>query len=85
MLKYRLVHLTGGLAGRVHDMDAEELVLGRDPQAAQVVFPPEDGTVSRRHAVLRMHHGRLLVRDLSIHGLAFYLNPWLSPIPPAAQ
>jgi ABC-type multidrug transport system ATPase subunit/predicted component of type VI protein secretion system len=64
MQKYRLVHLSGGLAGRVRDVDATELVLGRDPSAAQVVFPPEDGTVSRRHALVRWHDGRLLVRDL---------------------
>ena len=43
---------------------ADELVLGRDPEAAQIVFPPEDGTVSRRHALLRVQDGHLLVRDL---------------------
>jgi ABC transport system ATP-binding/permease protein len=63
-MKYRLVHLTGGLAGRVRDVDTEEIVLGRDPQAAQVVFPPDDGTVSRRHALLRIQDGHLLLRDL---------------------
>ena len=63
-MKYRLVHLTGGLAGRVRDLDAEEVVLGRDPQEAQVVFPADDGTVSRRHALLRVQDGRLLLRDL---------------------
>jgi ABC-type multidrug transport system ATPase subunit/pSer/pThr/pTyr-binding forkhead associated (FHA) protein len=63
-MKYRLVHLTGGLAGRVRDVDMDELVLGRDPQAAQVVFPPDDGTVSRRHALLRVEDGRLFLRDL---------------------
>ena len=63
-MKYRLVHLTGGLAGRVRDVDMDELVLGRDPQAAQVVFPAEDGTVSRRHALLRVEDGRLFLRDL---------------------
>ncbi|HEY8148801.1 MAG TPA: FHA domain-containing protein [Vicinamibacteria bacterium] len=63
-MKYRLVHLTGGLAGRVRDVDAEEVVLGRDPHEAQVVFPADDGTVSRRHALLRVQDGRLLLRDL---------------------
>jgi ABC-type multidrug transport system ATPase subunit/pSer/pThr/pTyr-binding forkhead associated (FHA) protein len=63
-MKYRLVHLTGGLAGRVRDVDLEEVVLGRDPQAAQVVFPADDGTVSRRHALLRIQDGHLLLRDL---------------------
>ncbi|HET6899683.1 MAG TPA: FHA domain-containing protein, partial [Vicinamibacteria bacterium] len=63
-MKYRLVHLTGGLAGRVRDVDTEEVVLGRDPHAAQVVFPADDGTVSRRHALLRVQDGHLLLRDL---------------------
>jgi ABC transport system ATP-binding/permease protein len=63
-MKYRLVHLTGGLAGRVRDVDAEEIVLGRDPHEAQVVFPADDGTVSRRHALLRVQDGHLLLRDL---------------------
>ena len=63
-MKYRLVHLTGGLAGRVRDVDTEEVVLGRDPLAAQVVFPADDGTVSRRHALLRVQDGHLLLRDL---------------------
>ena len=63
-MKYRLVHLTGGLAGRVRDVDADEVVLGRDPDAAQVVFPAEDRSVSRRHALLRVQDGRVLLRDL---------------------
>src|SRR5262249_27175182 len=63
-MKYRLVHLSGGLAGRVRDVDAEEVVLGRDPVVAQVVFPPEDPTVSRRHALLRVEDGHLVLRDL---------------------
>jgi len=63
-MKFRLVHLSGGLAGRVRDVEAEEVVLGRDPALAQVVFPPEDPTVSRRHALLRVEDGHLLLRDL---------------------
>src|SRR5438477_5001884 len=63
-MKYRLVHLTGGLAGRVRDVDADEVVLGRDPDAAQVVFPAEDRSVSRRHALRRVQDGRVLLRNL---------------------
>jgi ABC-type multidrug transport system ATPase subunit/pSer/pThr/pTyr-binding forkhead associated (FHA) protein len=63
-VKYRLVHLSGSLAGRVRDVDADEVVLGRDPQSAQVVFGPEDRLVSRRHAVLVDEQGVLLLRDL---------------------
>jgi ABC-type multidrug transport system ATPase subunit len=63
-VRYRLVHLTGSLAGRVRDVDAAELVLGRDPGAAQVVFAAEDRLVSRRHAALVEEDGGLLLRDL---------------------
>ncbi len=63
-MKYRLVHLSGSLAGRVRDVDADEVVLGRDPDAAQVVFGPEDRQVSRRHAALVDDGGVLVVRDL---------------------
>src|SRR5688500_3567399 len=63
-MRYRLVHLSGSLAGRVRDFDESEVVIGRDPQDAQVVFGAEDRTVSRLHAVLQVSDGVLLLRDL---------------------
>jgi len=63
-VRYRLVHLNGSLAGRVRDFDDDEIVLGRDPQDAQVVFGPEDRTVSRLHASLTASDGVLVLRDL---------------------
>ena len=63
-MRYRLVHLTGSLAGKVREVDEAELVLGRDPAEAQVVFGPTDRQVSRRHACLRVEHGVLVLRDL---------------------
>ena len=63
-MRYRLVHLSGSLAGRVRDFDEAEVVLGRDPQDAQVLFGPEDRTVSRLHASLSSSDGVLLLRDL---------------------
>ena len=63
-MRYRLVHLSGSLAGRVRDFDEVAIVLGRDPQDAQVVFGPEDGTVSGLHASLSASDGVLLLRDL---------------------
>src|SRR6266498_2416980 len=53
-VRYRLVHLSGSLAGRVREVSDREVVLGRDPAVAQVVFGPEDRLVSRRHAMLRV-------------------------------
>jgi ABC-type multidrug transport system ATPase subunit/pSer/pThr/pTyr-binding forkhead associated (FHA) protein len=63
-VRYRLVHLNGSLAGRVRDFDQYEVVLGRDPLDAQVVFGSEDETVSRRHASLTASDGVLVLRDL---------------------
>jgi ABC-type multidrug transport system ATPase subunit/pSer/pThr/pTyr-binding forkhead associated (FHA) protein len=68
-MRFRLVHLSGSLAGRVREVDAAETVLGQDPQAAEVVFGPEDRLVSRRHASLKEEDGLLILRDLdSTHG-----------------
>jgi ABC-type multidrug transport system ATPase subunit len=63
-VKYRLVHLTGSLAGQIRDLDADQIVLGRDPEAAQVVFNAGDRSVSRRHAALVVEDGALILRDL---------------------
>ena len=62
---FRLVHLSGSLTGQARALgEGEEVVLGRDPAAAQVVFGAEDRVVSRRHASLRAQDGVLLLRDL---------------------
>jgi ABC-type multidrug transport system ATPase subunit/pSer/pThr/pTyr-binding forkhead associated (FHA) protein len=63
-LRYRLVHLSGSLAGKVRELDETEVVLGRDPALAQVVFGASDRQVSRRHASLRVEDGVLVLRDL---------------------
>jgi ABC-type multidrug transport system ATPase subunit/pSer/pThr/pTyr-binding forkhead associated (FHA) protein len=63
-MHFRLVHLTGSLAGRVRELASEDVVLGRDPAAADVVFGPEDRLVSRRHASLRAGEDSVLLRDL---------------------
>jgi ABC transport system ATP-binding/permease protein len=63
-VRYRLVHLNGSLAGLVRDCDEDEIVLGRDPEGAQLVFGSEDRTVSLRHASLTASDGVLLLRDL---------------------
>jgi ABC-type multidrug transport system ATPase subunit/pSer/pThr/pTyr-binding forkhead associated (FHA) protein len=62
-VRYRLVHLSGSLAGRVRDVDGGTLLLGRDPES-NVLFSPEDTAVSRRHATLIVTDGVLVLRDL---------------------
>jgi len=63
-MAFRLVHLTGSLAGRVRELAEEEVVLGRDPAVAQVIFGAEDRLVSRRHVALRARGDALHLRDL---------------------
>src|SRR5688572_17002516 len=65
-MPFRITHLSGSLAGRVRvlESDGGEVILGRDPQSANVVFGPEDRLVSRRHASLQEKDGVLLLRDL---------------------
>ncbi|HET7293560.1 MAG TPA: FHA domain-containing protein [Vicinamibacteria bacterium] len=63
-MRYRLVHLTGSLAGRIREVDAPVVVLGRDPAGADVVFGPADRHVSRRHASITVAERVLTLRDL---------------------
>src|SRR5688500_17606685 len=63
-MRFRLIHMTGSLAGRVREMEAVETVLGVDPREAQVVFPAQDTPVSGRHASIKEEHGGLSLRDL---------------------
>jgi ABC-type multidrug transport system ATPase subunit/pSer/pThr/pTyr-binding forkhead associated (FHA) protein len=64
-MPYRLVHLTGSLAGQQRPIDpGAAIILGRDPQSAHVVFGTGDRLVSRRHASLREEGGVLILRDL---------------------
>jgi ABC-type multidrug transport system ATPase subunit/pSer/pThr/pTyr-binding forkhead associated (FHA) protein len=62
-MRFRLVHLSGSLAGRVRELDTGFAVLGRDPDAA-VVFGASDATVSPRHASIKEEDGVLVLRDL---------------------
>jgi ABC-type multidrug transport system ATPase subunit/pSer/pThr/pTyr-binding forkhead associated (FHA) protein len=71
-LKYRLVHLTGSLAGRVRDVDGKRVVLGRDPASADVVFGADDRLVGRKHAALEEEDGVLMLRDLDSSAGTFF-------------
>ena len=63
-MRYRLIHVSGSLAGRVRELEGREVILGRDPAQAQVVFGAEERAVSRRHASLRVEGDALVLRDL---------------------
>jgi len=64
-MRYRLLFLSGPLAGRVREVGDEEaeILVGRDP-SAHIVCDPDERSVSRLHAVLLQDAGGLLLRDL---------------------
>lgn len=54
----------GALRGRELRL-AAPLVLGRQPEKCQVLFPPGTGGVSRRHCKIELRWGAVLVTDLA--------------------
>lgn len=68
-----LVGVTGVFAGEKFPLDEQEIVLGRDPSVANLVFPQDQKMVSRRHAALRYSRSRrrFLLEDLGSTGGTF--------------
>ena len=71
-MSYRLVFLSGSLAGRVREVDSPRVVLGRDPQQAEILFAPEE----RREAGARAL--ALLARDWTEETRDRYLDEILA-------
>jgi two-component system cell cycle sensor histidine kinase/response regulator CckA len=57
----RLVELVGSRTGRVHRIECNEAIIGRDPSAQVLV---ESGDISRRHARIYCDQGEWAVEDL---------------------
>lgn len=58
-------------------------VLGRQPEACQILFPPDTPGVSRRHCKLELRWGSLLVTDLNASYGTFLSETRLVPWCPA--
>ncbi len=60
------IRITGGSLAGMEVPVAASLVLGRDPSLAQIVFPIDDRTISRRHCEIRFDPGAAVfeIRDL---------------------
>jgi hypothetical protein len=59
----RIVHLDGARAGATFELDAPQVLLGRDP-SCQVPFDPRDDAVSTHHAMITVRSIDLIVTDL---------------------
>jgi S1-C subfamily serine protease len=68
---WTLVGESGPLAGNTFAIEADGLVIGRDPSKCQVVYQGE--TISRQHARIRVGPGGLLLTNLSTTNRT-YLN-----------
>lgn len=48
-----LVGLSGDFAGTELELDDQALAIGRDPRLCQLVFPPDNELICKRHCTLR--------------------------------
>lgn len=65
-----LVGRTGTFAGQRFYLDAGQLVVGRDHSAAQVVYPPDNTEISRRHCTIYYDYQQrqFILEDTSSNG-----------------
>ncbi len=67
--KASVIILSGPEIGKKQELTANPSVLGRDKTAEFVIA---NATVSRRHALIRYHNGKYILKDLkSTHGTLF--------------
>jgi pSer/pThr/pTyr-binding forkhead associated (FHA) protein len=67
--KASVIILSGPEIGKKQELTANPSILGRDKTAEFVIA---NATVSRRHAMLRYHNGKYILKDLnSTHGTFF--------------
>ncbi|UCD85324.1 MAG: FHA domain-containing protein [Deltaproteobacteria bacterium] len=67
--KASLIILSGPEMGRKQELTANPSVLGRDKKAEFIIA---NATVSRRHALIRYHNGKYILKDLdSANGTLF--------------
>ena len=65
-----LVGLSGAYAGQKMDFINNQITIGRDPDQAQVLYPPDAGEISRRHCTIYydQNTGMIRLEDTSING-----------------
>lgn len=81
--------ISGQFAGQNLEMVNNQLVIGRDPKLAQVVYPQSREVISRKHCTIRFDEGskKFIIEDYSSNGTylasnqklesgkPYYLNP----------
>ncbi|HBS58028.1 MAG TPA: hypothetical protein DEA44_02035 [Firmicutes bacterium] len=80
-LKPVLVGLNGQFAGSVVELGVQAVILGRDPQQAQLVFPSNAEDISRTHTVVKYDASSqsFLVEDRSTNGTFLVTGERLKP------
>jgi len=80
-LKPMLVGLNGQFAGSVLELGAQAVILGRDPQQAQLVFPSNAEDISRTHTVVKYDASSqsFLLEDRSTNGTFLLTGERLKP------
>ena len=84
-----LIGISGLFAGQTLDLVNNQLIIGRDPKIAQVVFPQSSEEISRKHCTIRYdeNSNKFILEDSSSNGTylasnqklevgkQYYLNP----------
>jgi len=65
-----LVGLSGAYAGQKMDFINNQITIGRDPDQAQVLYPQDEGEISRRHCTVYydQNTGQISLEDTSFNG-----------------
>jgi len=65
-----LIGVSGLYAGQKTDLSHDEIIIGRDPQAARVVYPSESDQISRKHCKIYFDRNmqQFILEDTSSNG-----------------
>ncbi len=76
-----LIGIAGQFAGKVVDFIEGQIVIGRDPRLAQLIYPQQNTDISRKHCTLRFDAKtyKFIVEDSSSNGTYLSSNEKLEP------
>ncbi len=80
-LKVGIKGISGQFAGQTIDMTGNQLIIGRDPRMAQLVYPQSKDDISRKHLTIRFDEKtqKFILEDSSSNGTFLSSNEKLEP------
>lgn len=71
-----IIGVSGHFSGQTFDMVGDQLIIGRDPKVAQIVFPQSNESISRKHCAIRFDQSssKFIIEDFSTNGTFIATN-----------